>query len=385
MKAATGILASILWASASALSAQETGHLAEMPTVQRVIQDMQGQTVRDTVARQVAAFQLLDSLAVRDIRNPTPQEEARRAEYRKAHEAIRQEEIAKYDPQCRLSNDCDFNKLGRCQTYYYFSPGFVRGLVDRYFSTAWQAQYLSTREGNLWKNAMAIPAGSPEPQLSGDMARACNDGSAQQKAQLASVAGVGKASTATGTTAQPGDRGNKAARTGVDMTVFGIPLGVPLTLPKCTRSGGGVCQDRPGILGSLMGADVSISLPGERCPRAWFSVGALCSMVGELVNDELASVLLLTQGKNVEDMVGEILRQKYGKPSKVETVSFQNKLGAKWSVENLEWNLPGLHVEFKPVGQLGDLDSGFVIIETSVGERVRKGRLDDQKAKQPKL
>lgn len=193
----------------------------------------------------------------------------------------------------------------------------------------------------------------------------------------------------------------KAKAAGVDTKVFGVPLGTPLSLPRCATANErknarqeidflsafrGVqtdvtCQSDGSIMafmGALLGgkpADRYIMLAKDSCP-SW----AYCEVVASLHEDNLVGVMVMLQKVN-GDYVGKQLRAKYGKPTNKETMQYQNDYGARYEVDELEWVLPGLHVMFTP----GPTEGGLVIIETETGRKVREAKEAVQEGKQPKL
>lgn len=211
----------------------------------------------------------------------------------------------------------------------------------------------------------------------------------------------GKAAVASETSTKSDPSNAKAKAAGVDTKVFGVPLGVPLQLPRCATANErknarqeidflstfrGVqtdvtCQSEGSIMafmGALLGgkpADRYIMLAKDSCPN-W----AYCEVVASLHEDNLVGVMVILQ-KVKDDYVGKQLRAKYGKPTNKETVQYKNDYGARHEVDELEWVLPGLHVTFTP----GPTEGGLVIIETETGRKVREAKEAVQEGKQPKL
>jgi hypothetical protein len=213
----------------------------------------------------------------------------------------------------------------------------------------------------------------------------------------------------TSTNADPSIAKAKAA--GVDTKVFGVPLGEPLSLPRCatanerkreTRSNelanplknmdllgafrgvqtSTTCQSDGAMMafmGAILGgkgADRYIMLAKDSCPN-W----AYCEVVASLHEGNLAGVAVMILPGAGEDTVGKQLRAKYGKPTRKETAQYQNEYGARYEVDELEWVLPGLHVEYKP----GPTGGGVVAIVTETGYKALKAKEAVQEAQQPKL
>lgn len=203
----------------------------------------------------------------------------------------------------------------------------------------------------------------------------------------------------------------KANAAGVDTKVFGVPLGEPIRLPRCatanerkneTRSNDpynalkgadllgafrGVqtsttCQSDGAMMafiGMLAGgkpADRYIMLAKDSCPD-W----AYCEVAASLYDGNLAGIAVFIQKGAREDYVGKQLRAKYGKPTSKEKADYQNDYGARYQVDELEWALPGLHVEYKP----GPSGGGVLVVETETGHKIREVKGAAEEAKQPKL
>lgn len=232
---------------------------------------------------------------------------------------------------------------------------------------------------------------------------------AKLQAEMADKNNRGAVTPGTSTNADPSIAKAKAA--GVDTKVFGVPLGEPLSLPRCatanerkreTRSNDlanplknmdllgafrGVqtsttCQSEGAMMafmGAILGgkgADRYIMLSKDSCPN-W----AYCEVVASLHEGNLAGVAVMILAGAGEDTVGKQLRAKYGKPTRKETVQYQNEYGARYEVDELEWVLPGLHVEYKP----GPKGGGVVAIVTETGHKALKAKEAVQEAQQPKL
>jgi hypothetical protein len=79
------------------------------------------------------------------------------------------------------------------------------------------------------------------------------------------------------------------------------------------------------------------------------------------------------------------LVQKYGEP-KTRKVEFQNKYGKSWTADALEWQLPGLHVEFSLDNIQEDQGrSGITTLELQTNANLRRQNEATQKASKRKL
>ena len=201
----------------------------------------------------------------------------------------------------------------------------------------------------------------------------------------------------------------KARAAKVDTKVFGIQLGEPLSLPTCDLLGGfltpGVTAS-PACLTDMSGANLvaaflpadlnnalnaalnsttMIQLNADTCPT-WVSG---CSAMAMVYEGNFVGVLITTKGRGVEQATGTELRGKYGAPTSSKVGSITPDVGNPFTITDLVWALPGLHVEFQPVRRMEDDDSrvktneGLVIIETEQ-EYQRRQSTAKQKTK-PKL
>ena len=199
----------------------------------------------------------------------------------------------------------------------------------------------------------------------------------------------------------------KARAAKVDTNVFGIPLGEPLRLPTCELLGGlfsptGPQADptctidtSPGALltafspidlQALQDKNVAtIQLNSDSCP-AWMSS---CTVNATLREGNLVRVELTTKGRGVEQTTGTELRGKYGSPTSSKVGSVTPDVGNPFTITDLVWSLPGLHVEFQPVRRLEGDDTrvrtteGLVRIETEQSYQERQGEIKLQS--KPKL
>lgn len=223
---------------------------------------------------------------------------------------------------------------------------------------------------------------------------------ARLQAEMAEKNSRAAVTPGTSTKADPSIAKAKAA--GVDTRVFGVPLGEPLSLPRCATANerknprqeidlvsalfeqtATTCQQSEGaftdmLLGSKP-ADRYIILAKDSCPN-W----TYCEVAALLHEGNLVSVMMVLK-KVKGDNVGKQLRAKYGKPTRKETANYQNEYGARYEAEELEWVLPGLHIAFAPDPTPNPINGGLVIIETETGRKVREAKAAAQEGKQPKL
>jgi hypothetical protein len=104
----------------------------------------------------------------------------------------------------------------------------------------------------------------------------------------------------------------------------------------------------------------------------------------KLIQGSVARVVVQTQGRVVEKRVGDDLKAKYGSVYFTHGGTITPDVGNKFDVNNLEWSLPGLHVEYRVIE--GDLNgrvevngTGYVRIETESAYQARIAEEKKQK------
>jgi hypothetical protein len=107
-----------------------------------------------------------------------------------------------------------------------------------------------------------------------------------------------------------------------------------------------------------------------------------CSFYATIQNGRFIAARLRTKGRDVEASAGKELRGKYGqRASMQQRFITPNNGGSKFEVFDLDWEFPGLHVEYKVVD--ATILDGSVLIESETVYDVRKANL--REAARPKL
>ncbi len=164
----------VCWAGAAllrpALAQQPSDEaLRALPPARQVVEDMvrSGAGDRDGAARATAALDVFTSV-VTGLAGPrgkaqqfTPAERARLDEYARARDALWKREFES-QPACDHDN-CARYLYSRCAQGYVFSAPFYRELMDRYLPPDWQARHVPRLQGQLWKTALGLPAGTRAP------------------------------------------------------------------------------------------------------------------------------------------------------------------------------------------------------------------------------
>jgi type IV secretion system protein VirD4 len=204
------VLLAVVGLASATLLAQTPSYLAEMPSADRVVQDMKVASQRESAVRSSVALRLLAGIVqmlsgVRDRSQAVPAVAAKFDEYQLRGATLFQVEEAKAGPRCAPDdNDCEYYRLNRCESSYSLSPAFYREILDRYFSPQWQAQYarrFANVSGDLWRQALTLPPGT-KATLGSNTQNNCADPSGASR-----IAGLLKSVTGDSGAGAGGDRG----------------------------------------------------------------------------------------------------------------------------------------------------------------------------------
>ena len=174
--AVLGLVLSLFWVH-SQVQAQDASYLTQMPSTDRVVQDMKVSGSRDTAARTFVALSRLLSIIQSQAgrRRALPAEQRLAEQYSTLAFQIRAQENAKLDPSCN-ANDCEKYLIARCEQAYTFEPAFSRLILDKYFTPEWQQQFGSNLGGTVWQDALKLPAGTQlSSQFQKAAAKSCGD------------------------------------------------------------------------------------------------------------------------------------------------------------------------------------------------------------------
>jgi hypothetical protein len=261
---------------------------------------------------------------------------------------------------------------------YEKDPAFVDMLLQKMFSAEFRADYYAWTRKPM-PATTAVKSGSPS---------AANGGSGGGPS-----AGGGDQSVA------------KAKAAGVDLSLFAgaIKIGGPLNLTACPYRNNFLgfpervenppdCIDTaPPIQGAEELAELVNAITGTKAtPTApdtdahsvyltedhrpsWMSG---MNVAVRTFQGGVVRVVIITPSKDVSKRVESELTAKYGRNFIVHSGTITPDSGNKFDVRNLEWSLPGLHVEYKVL----DVDendrvhvngTGYVRIETDVAYKDR--------------
>lgn len=164
-----------------------------------------------------------------------------------------------------------------------------------------------------------------------------------------------------------------------DMSVFGVELGKPITLPECPYkqlSDGMKLYD---VMPKLTCVHDPHPLQGYGQPPRELSFGRdevpaiVKNWTAFLLQDENGNVIgfhFLTRGIETQDAVLAQLKAKYGAPSKIEPRSIRTAVGGPFDTFDAQWTLPDLVVEFQATN--GRIDRGDVTVDLPAAAALRK-------------
>lgn len=350
-------------ASVAVAAATEPAYLAGLPDVDGVRSNFQGTDRFDSAARQYAALVVLinslrDLSDGRILRNaPTPGEAARQRSYVLALKDIEREQAQATDPAC-AGADCPKARLNRLQLRYSLDGAFRKEVFERLTTQEWRERYLKD-----WHELVAQHGAAPTQ-------------SPRQSANL-SLPEYRPPPTAAEAAANP------------RLSVFGLGLDQPFTLPRCPMGSG---PDKSGeqfiamlsqsdrfchlpmtdIIATMLGAEpgsVAIQLPRARCPN-W--VG--CQMYAQVSTGRLRSVTLTV--KNQEEATQALLG-KYGEPTRRIPMHWVNQAGMDIKHVDLEWSLDDVYVFYNTMTNL----SGVGRVTVKGPSRTRQERQQGEQKK----
>jgi hypothetical protein len=378
MKRATPFAAGVLFIFATVINAQKmllnAAYLNEFPTIERVRAETKGTDDVDSLARYTAALDVINQFLINDLLrapnggyfNMPPA--ADKVHYQYSNELTRLA-IDKPEPP---SKDPRFRPL---RDKYEKDPAFLDMLLLKMFSTQFRAEYYGWTRKPM-PAATAVSFGGPSSRSGGPSGGNGGDQS------------VAKANAA-----------------GVDLSLFAgvIKMGGPLNLSACPYRNNflGVpervpdppdcldiqpdipgMQDLANMVNAITGTKPTTTAPDldahsvylkEDHRPSWMSG---FNVAVRTYQGGVARVIIVTPSKDVSKRVEAELTAKYGRNFIVHNGTITPDSGNKFDVRNLEWSLPGLHVEYK-VLEVDENDrvqingQGYVRIETDAAYKDR--------------
>lgn len=351
-------------------------YLSEMPVPARVLAEIKGKDAEDAGERQMGAFMALvkmiddlaDGLEHRSDRQLTPDEQRITMVYQQAYRDVWYKVKNTYGKQYAGDYDHDRDLLVE--------------LLDKFFSANFRTQFFKVNGlAAAWYkkvHANGATSGNGESSNLNTGAGAANNSDARSaRANDSSIA--------------------KARAANIDTTVFGLQLGEPLRLPTCAGPSS-LFQDHPtcfyedsGIakeIGTMIG-----SVPDPNTIENWRLVFVHKGPRAEvlLYNGLLAAVKFETKGINDEPQWAKDLREKYGPPTLVKPFTYTPRTGNTLKANDLEWRLPGLHVEYSAVlkkansSEVITVDGGSIYVETEAAYQRRLAKEKEQEKGRTKM
>ena len=373
----------VIFILATALGAQKLllnqAYLNQFPTIDRVRAETKGADAVDSYARYMAALTVINDFMIRDlVAAPNGGEydmppAANKVHYRYSNELTRLEidspEPPARDPRYRTLRD-----------KYEKDSAFSDMLLQKFFTPQFRADYYAWTRKPM-PTALAVKTGG-------------NVGSSGAAGADQSIAKA------------------KAAKVDISLFAGSIRFGDPVNLPSCPYQNNFIglpqrsdnapdCLDTMPLAGDLAAAvdiinamtNTKATAPDPDVHSIYVSAEHRPSwMWGEIVSVRtyqggIARVVIATKSKDVAKRVEAELAAKYGSVYGVHAGTVTPDTGNPFSVRNLEWSLPGLHVEYK-VLEVDENDrvhidgTGYVRIET---DTAYKSRIAEEKKPQKRV
>ena len=328
----------LLIASATSQSALLTNPstLSQFPTVEQIKAGTKGADDVDSHARFMAALWRINDMIIKDLVTApnggvyTAPTQAESVHYRYSN-AITRYSIDQIPPAAR---DPRYRPL---EDKYEKDPAFFDSLLTQFFAPKFRTDYYAWVRKPV--PVSSATGGSAPVQAAGDP----------------SVA--------------------KARAAKVDLHVFGLEIGQPVQFPVCP---GGLFEQAKSICVNdhkdlIAGAEIltqvfglppagpteagstetlDVVLDFEHCPD-WLSG---CGINAIVENGRLVGVSVVTRGRVVEKIVNEELKAKYGPPTGVYSGKITPDVGNAFEVNDPEWILPGLRVEYQVITHIDGQD-----------------------------
>lgn len=169
------------------------------------------------------------------------------------------------------------------------------------------------------------------------------------------------------------------------LTVFGVKLGQPLTLPPCEYLDKNVyLRVKATCANRLDTGQALIQFPASKLPM-WAQTGSYPGFTAILRDAILVKieVPMVVQDRALYDALVE----KYGKPTSTRPKTFSNGYGNTSKGEDWEWQSGKVHVQYTLDRSQDDLSRrmGRLIVEVASELKERKAKAEQDKASRLKL
>lgn len=178
-----------------------------------------------------------------------------------------------------------------------------------------------------------------------------------------------------------------------DAKVLGIPVGEKFVVPQCeytvsnqralykdflpkrTCYTRGVVADVRTIHDPLLNNVVTIKFSRDETPL----ISKRYNLSAIVLNENLEGVWFDTNGLSAQKEIFEVLKSKYGNPTKFEETEVKNMMGAAFSSMHARWTFDNISVEFH--GVTSDFGTGKVSVFTKKGMEWQEQKEAEEKAK----
>jgi hypothetical protein len=367
----TVFAASLVLITAFALNAQKLllnpTYLSQFPTIDRVRTETKGADAVDSYARYMAALTVINDIMIRDLVTApnggqfSMPPAAEKVHYRYSNELTRLEIDSPEPP----SKDPRYAPL---RDKYEKDPAFADMLIQTFFTPQFRTDYYAWTRKPMPTTIVKVSANTASASTDPSIARA------------------------------------KAGK--VDLALFGgaLKFGNQIQLPTCayetallivqvhSNPDQDCLEDQTandavaGLFASMLPNGTNLTpdpnlkfvyLGTDHRP-SWISGDSVWVTLNQ---GAVVRIIIRTQGRATEKSVGDDLKAKYGKAYFIHGGTITPDVGNKFDVSNLEWSLPGLHVEYQVIepdqnGRVEVNGTGYVRIET---ESAYQARIADEK------
>jgi hypothetical protein len=167
------------------------------------------------------------------------------------------------------------------------------------------------------------------------------------------------------------------------VSLYGVELGKPFTLPECPLSGQtAMCFQR--TTGTAFDVAAPISR-GERSVAVYFASGEMPSIVNyryfgvQLSDGVVQQISIVTKGVSAQEDTLRQLTQKFGPPGSAPTKVMQNGFGATYSSVDALWHIGNYWLSFRGIDGRADRGSILALTDSAYSQ------IKAESAKEPKL
>jgi hypothetical protein len=142
-----------------------------------------------------------------------------------------------------------------------------------------------------------------------------------------------------------------------EITVLGLKLGAPLTLPRCANRDTKPCISSSDLAyrNAKQGEKV-VHVDNVNPPFAKYDPEV------RLLAGKIEAVGIYTQGVSTQQAAYDALVEKFGNPLSVEQIPVQNAFGAQYKIIEATWQTVDVSVEFR--GATDTLTMGWIFVQT---------------------